>query len=96
MLAQPVGYSPDFLTPAEPADGLDAGVAAVAATPAERLAAGSTSELATRVGISVACAGEHARVLHRTGLVTRRRAGGAVRHTISPLGAHLLSGHITD
>lgn len=52
----------------------------------------STSELAARAGISLASASEHARVLHRTGLVTTRRAGGAVRHTISPIGTHLLSG----
>ena len=36
LLAPPVGYSPDFLTPAESADGLDAGLAAVAATPQAR------------------------------------------------------------
>src|SRR5882762_2845272 len=37
VLAPPIGYSPDFLTPAESVDGLDAGLAAVAATPRERL-----------------------------------------------------------
>ncbi|MGW7682258.1 ArsR/SmtB family transcription factor [Kribbella sp. NPDC054772] len=52
----------------------------------------STSELAARAGISLASASEHARVLHRTGLVTTRRAGGAVRHTISPIGANILTG----
>jgi hypothetical protein len=37
VLAPPVGYSPDFLTPAESVDGLDVGLAAVAATPKRRL-----------------------------------------------------------
>ncbi|GAA1111434.1 winged helix-turn-helix domain-containing protein [Kribbella jejuensis] len=36
-LAPPVGYSPDFLTPDAAARGLDAGLTAVAATPAKRL-----------------------------------------------------------
>jgi DNA-binding transcriptional ArsR family regulator len=52
----------------------------------------STSELAARAGISLASASEHARVPHRTGLVTTRRAGNAVRHTISPIGTHILTG----
>lgn len=52
----------------------------------------STSELAARAGISIASASEHARILHRTGLVTTRRAGNAVRHTISPIGTHILTG----
>ena len=52
----------------------------------------STSELAARAGISLASASEHARVLHRTGLVTTRRAGNAVRHTISPIGTPILTG----
>lgn len=52
----------------------------------------STSELAERAGISLASASEHARVLHRGGLVTTRRAGSAVRHTISPVGAEILAG----
>jgi hypothetical protein len=47
---------------------------------------------AARAGISLASASEQARVLHRTGLVTTRRAGNAVRHTISPIGAHILTG----
>ncbi|WP_206752051.1 hypothetical protein [Kribbella antiqua] len=35
---------------------------------------------------------EHARVLCWTGLVTARCVGGAVRHTISRVGAGVLSG----
>ncbi|TWD79373.1 helix-turn-helix protein [Kribbella amoyensis] len=52
----------------------------------------STSELASRTGISLASASEHARVLHRTGLVTTYRVGNAVRHTISPVGTKVLTG----
>ncbi|WP_314171435.1 ArsR/SmtB family transcription factor [Streptomyces winkii] len=36
-LAPPRGYSPDFLTPAESADGLEAGLEALLSTPRERL-----------------------------------------------------------
>jgi hypothetical protein len=52
----------------------------------------STSELAARAGISLASASEHARVLHRTGLVTTHRVGSAVRHTISQIGSDVLAG----
>ncbi|WP_328524329.1 hypothetical protein [Kribbella sp. NBC_00359] len=48
VLAPPLGYSPDFLTPAESADGLDAGLAAVAATPRRQLHA-QLSRLAEQV-----------------------------------------------
>lgn len=36
-LAPPAGYSPDFLTPTTAQHGLDAGLAAIASTPQERL-----------------------------------------------------------
>lgn len=52
----------------------------------------STSELAERAGISLASASEHARVLHNTGLVTTRRVGSSVRHTLNRVGADVLSG----
>ena len=52
----------------------------------------STSELAVRAGISLSSASEHARVLHDTGLVTTHRVGSAVRHDISQVGAHVLTG----
>jgi DNA-binding transcriptional ArsR family regulator len=38
-LAPPDGYSPDFLTPAEGAEGFEQGLAAIGQTPADRLAA---------------------------------------------------------
>ncbi|MFC0628201.1 ArsR/SmtB family transcription factor [Kribbella deserti] len=50
----------------------------------------STTELAQRVGISPASASEHARVLNQAGLISTRRVGAAVNHTIRPTGRELL------
>jgi DNA-binding transcriptional ArsR family regulator len=55
-------------------------------------AAATTSELARVLDISTASASQHASVLRRSGLVVSRRAGNAVIHRITPLGAALLSG----
>lgn len=52
----------------------------------------TTSELARRLGISPATASHHATVLRSAGLVMTRRAGSAVVHTVTPLGAQLLDG----
>lgn len=51
---------------------------------------GSTTELARRVGVSVASASQHAGVLRASGLIATRRTGPAVRHTLTPLGENLL------
>ncbi|WP_202867291.1 ArsR/SmtB family transcription factor [Kribbella pittospori] len=59
---------------------------------ASRWAHAPPAKLAAHAGISLASASEHARVLHRTGLVTTRRAGNAVWHSISPIGTHILTG----
>ena len=57
----------------------------------EAVAAGhTTSELARRMNISPASASQHATVLRNAGLVTSRRYGSAVLHTLTPLGASLL------
>lgn len=50
----------------------------------------STTELADRVGISLAAASQHASVLRDAGLITTRRQGSAVLHVLTPLGAELL------
>ena len=50
----------------------------------------TTTELADRVGISLASASQHASVLRDAGLITTRRQGGAVQHMLTPLGAELL------
>jgi DNA-binding transcriptional ArsR family regulator len=50
----------------------------------------TTTELAGRVGISLAAASQHASVLRGAGLIVTRRQGGAVLHVLTPLGAELL------
>src|ERR1700722_9196919 len=50
----------------------------------------STTELADRVGISLAAASQHASVLRDAGLITTHRQGSAVLHLLTPLGAELL------
>jgi hypothetical protein len=50
----------------------------------------TTTELADRVGISLASASQHASVLRDAGLITTRRQGSAVLHVLTPLGAELL------
>ncbi|MFF3762824.1 helix-turn-helix domain-containing protein [Streptomyces sp. NPDC001922] len=52
----------------------------------------TTGELARRVGVSAASASQHASVLREAGLVVTLRHGGAVLHTLTPLGAALLRG----
>jgi DNA-binding transcriptional ArsR family regulator len=86
----PVGDRPDH----EPADGLAALIGGTRCEVLRHLGAAgaSTSELARMLGISVASASQHAAVLRRSGLVVSRRAGNAVVHRITPLGAALLHG----
>jgi DNA-binding transcriptional ArsR family regulator/uncharacterized protein YjeT (DUF2065 family) len=50
----------------------------------------STSELARRLGISLASASQHATVLRRAGLIVSRRAGNSMLHSRTPLGKALL------
>jgi Helix-turn-helix domain len=50
----------------------------------------STTELAGRVGISLAAASQHASVLRDAGLIITHRQGSAVLHVLTPLGAELL------
>jgi DNA-binding transcriptional ArsR family regulator len=50
----------------------------------------TTTQLADRVGISLAAASQHASVLRDAGLITTYRQGSAVLHVITPLGAELL------
>ncbi|MEU1056256.1 winged helix-turn-helix domain-containing protein [Streptomyces sp. NPDC005876] len=53
----------------------------------------TTSQLADRLGISVAGASQHASVLREAGLITTRRFRNTVLHTVTPLGIALLDGH---
>jgi len=50
----------------------------------------TTTELAGRVGISLAAASQHASVLRDAGLIATHRQGSAVLHVLTPLGAELL------
>ncbi|MFF5292993.1 ArsR/SmtB family transcription factor [Paractinoplanes globisporus] len=50
----------------------------------------TTSELARRVGVSAASVSQHTAVLREARLIHTSRAGKAVLHTITPLGAALL------
>jgi len=50
----------------------------------------TTTELADRVGISLAAASQHASVLRDAGLIITHRQGSAVLHVLTPLGAELL------
>lgn len=59
-------------------------------------AACTTSELAARLGISVAGASQHAAVLRQSGLISTRRVRNNVLHTVTPLGMALLGGHLRD
>jgi predicted transcriptional regulator len=50
----------------------------------------TTTELADRVGISLAAASQHASVLRDAGLITTHRNGSAVLHVLTALGTELL------
>ncbi|MEU6978997.1 winged helix-turn-helix domain-containing protein [Streptomyces sp. NPDC046371] len=52
----------------------------------------TTSELAQRLGISLASASEHATVLRQANLIATTRHGSAVHHALTPLGSSLLNG----
>ncbi|MFI6457928.1 ArsR/SmtB family transcription factor [Streptosporangium amethystogenes] len=55
----------------------------------------TTTAVAERVGISLASASQHTAVLRNAGLLSTSRMGGAVLHTLTPLGSALLSGDST-
>ncbi len=50
----------------------------------------TTTELADRVGISLAAASQHASILRDAGLITTHRKGSAVLHILTPLGVGVL------
>jgi DNA-binding transcriptional ArsR family regulator len=54
--------------------------------------ASTTTELARSAGISLASASEHATILRNAGLITSRREGRRVSHTVTWLGQQLLAG----
>jgi hypothetical protein len=54
----------------------------------------NTTELARRLGVTPAAASQHATVLRNARLITTNRHGGAVLHTITPLGIDLLADRV--
>jgi len=52
-----------------------------------------TAELASRLGISVPSASEHAKALRGADLIQTVRRGRGVRHFLTPLGRSLLNGN---
>jgi DNA-binding transcriptional ArsR family regulator len=56
----------------------------------------TTSELARRVGVSLAAASQHAQVLRDSGLLVTRRAGKSVHHNLTGLGVALLNAASPD
>ena len=56
------------------------------------VSASTTTELARAAGISLASASEHATILRNAGLITTRREGRRVAHTVTWLGQQLLAG----
>jgi DNA-binding transcriptional ArsR family regulator len=52
---------------------------------------GTTTQLSRRSGTSLASASQHATVLREAGLISTCREGGAVLHTLTPLGVAILA-----
>ncbi|MDR8414363.1 winged helix-turn-helix domain-containing protein [Nonomuraea sp. 3-1Str] len=52
----------------------------------------TTTSVAERVGISLGSASQHTAILRNAGLISTTRTGGAVLHTLTPLGQALLRG----
>jgi DNA-binding transcriptional ArsR family regulator len=52
----------------------------------------TTTELAAELGTSAAAVSGHTRTLREAGLIVTTRAGKAVLHSLTPLGARLLEG----
>jgi DNA-binding transcriptional ArsR family regulator len=58
----------------------------------ETVEGASTTELARKLGMSVAAASQHTAILRNARLITTSRRGGSVLHLITPLGVALLGG----
>ncbi|MET9556577.1 helix-turn-helix domain-containing protein [Streptomyces sp. NPDC006645] len=53
----------------------------------------TATDLVHRLGVSAATVSQHASVLRRSGLITTRRTGGSVHHSVTPLGHAVLDAH---
>jgi DNA-binding transcriptional ArsR family regulator len=55
-------------------------------------ASASTTQLARRVGISLASTSDHTRILRNAGLITTHRTNGTALHSLTPTAHNLLTG----
>ncbi|WP_412540245.1 winged helix-turn-helix domain-containing protein [Longispora sp. K20-0274] len=94
ILGYPIPHDP---TPAAPGDRLVSLLGRTRAAVLSTLSnAGSTTQVAHRVGTSVASASQHATVLRDAGLITTTRVGGSVVHALTPLGQRILEESTID
>lgn len=92
VLVYPLAHRPRWLQVRSGDTGLAALVGQTRTAVLESTVRGcTTSQLASRVGVSPATASRHASVLREARLITTSREGGAVVHTITPLGLELLN-----
>ncbi|MFE9374742.1 ArsR/SmtB family transcription factor [Streptomyces sp. NPDC006711] len=57
------------------------------------MAPATTNDIAAALEVSAATVSHHTGVLSRSQLITTRRDGASVRHTLTPLGRSLLRAH---
>ncbi|MEU6053159.1 helix-turn-helix domain-containing protein [Streptomyces xanthochromogenes] len=82
-----------------PAPGIRALAALLGATRSQVLrqianrAPATTNEIVAALEVSAATVSHHTGVLSRSGLITTRRDGASVRHTLTSLGRSLLDAH---
>ncbi|MEU9292471.1 winged helix-turn-helix domain-containing protein [Streptomyces sp. NPDC048266] len=102
VLVHPIAHDPRWLSPPPPStaathQALAALLGKARAAVLEEMDEGrTTSELASRVGLSPATVSHHVSVLREAGLLTSRRIGGVVLHTVTRLGADLLEPGMTS
>nr|WP_220448086.1 winged helix-turn-helix domain-containing protein [Nonomuraea diastatica] len=94
VLVYPIERDHPPATPRRPSD--SAGARLLGPTRAALLRSAvdgaTTGELARHHGISPSGVSQHTQVLREAGLIVSRRSGGNVIHTVTPLGAALLTG----
>lgn len=91
VLVYPVSRTAADLVAVSPERALAALIGGSRATALAACAVGATtSELAARVGVSAATVSYHTRTLREAGLITSRRDGDSVLHTLTRLGGDLL------
>lgn len=94
MLVYPAVIALPLVGEAAPGDGVGALLGQTrAAVLAATVHPCTTSEIARDIGISPASASTHAKTLRAAGLVTTRRDGKSVQHSVTLLGRRLLRGY---